>query len=69
MHFFQTEYFEWVWVYLLTIQTKVMNRKACSVIFKQLMYNDKNTLLCEAEVKVACIDGQMKPRRIPAPLF
>lgn len=54
---------------LLTIQTKVMNRKACSVIFKQLMYNDKNTLLCEAEVKVACIDGQMKPRRIPAQLF
>ncbi|HHF7344044.1 TPA: YbgC/FadM family acyl-CoA thioesterase [Legionella feeleii] len=54
---------------LLTIISKIDSKTACSALFKQLMYNQHKKLLCEAMVKVVCVNGHLKPRRLPDDLF
>lgn len=54
---------------LLTITTKIDSKKSCSVVFKQVMHNQHDKILCEALIKVVCIDNEMKPRRMPENLF
>ncbi|KTD62764.1 YbgC/FadM family acyl-CoA thioesterase [Legionella shakespearei] len=50
---------------LLTIETEIIERKACSFIFKQSMLNQQGKLLCDANIKAVCVDGRLKPRRLP----
>lgn len=50
---------------LLTISTEIESRKPCSRVFRQVMHNQDNQLLCEALIKLACADEKMKPRRLP----
>jgi acyl-CoA thioester hydrolase len=54
---------------LLRVTTKIAYKKTCSLVFDQVIHNQDNKLLCQALIKVACIDGKMKPRRIPENLF
>ncbi|KTD20287.1 acyl-CoA thioesterase [Legionella lansingensis] len=53
----------------LMVASKVTNKKTCSLVFDQRLYNQDNTLLCEGLIKVVCLDETMKPRRIPENLF
>lgn len=50
---------------LLTIETEIIERKTCSFIFKQSMFNQQGKLLCEANIKAVCVDGRLKPKRLP----
>lgn len=50
---------------LLMITTEIIERKACSFTFKQNMLNQQGNLLCEANIKAVCVDGQLKPKRLP----
>ncbi|MBA2711134.1 MAG: YbgC/FadM family acyl-CoA thioesterase [Tatlockia sp.] len=54
---------------LLKVTTNIAIKKTCSVLFDQSIHNQDNRLLCEAQIKVVCIDNQMKPRRLPEDLF
>ena len=50
---------------LLVVETKIMSVKGATLLFSQLLKKE-NVILCEATVKVACIDlGKMKPVAIP----
>ena len=50
---------------LLTITTKIEDRRSCSFIFKQTMHNQHDHLICKAHIKVVCVNGQLKPKRLP----
>lgn len=50
---------------LLTITTQINDLKACSFVFDQTITNQHGTLICEAQVKVVCVNGNFKPRRLP----
>ncbi|MBA3535143.1 MAG: YbgC/FadM family acyl-CoA thioesterase [Tatlockia sp.] len=54
---------------LLKVATRIVSKKACSVLFDQSIHNQDNILLCEAQIKVVCIDNKMKPRRLPEDIF
>jgi acyl-CoA thioester hydrolase len=54
---------------LLKVTTKIASKKACSVLFDQSIHNQDNKLLCKAQIKVVCIDNEMKPRRLPEDIF
>ncbi|WED44399.1 tol-pal system-associated acyl-CoA thioesterase [Legionella cardiaca] len=54
---------------LLTVVSRIESKKTCSLVFEQCIYSQDNKLLCDAMVKVVCVDGAMKPRRIPENLF
>ena len=49
---------------LLTIETKVIMQKACSLIFQQIMTHQKR-LISQATVHVVCLDENLKPKRLP----
>lgn len=50
---------------LLTITTVMSKVGACSFIFNQEMKNQHDKILCKAELKVVCVDGNLKPKRFP----
>lgn len=50
---------------LLTIRSMVQASGACSFLFYQTMQNQQEKLLCEAKIKVVCVDSNMKPKRFP----
>lgn len=54
---------------LLTIISRVDAKTTCSLTFEQSIYNQDNKLLCEATVKIVCVDSLLKPRRIPQDLL
>jgi acyl-CoA thioester hydrolase len=51
---------------LLTVTCEPVTIKRVSLVFKQVVYNNKNECLVEARVKVGCINTQLKkPCKIP----
>ncbi|RUR13189.1 tol-pal system-associated acyl-CoA thioesterase [Legionella sp. km772] len=50
---------------LLTVSTEINKLKSCSFIFEQKIVNQEEQLICEAEVKVVCVNKNLKPRRLP----
>lgn len=53
----------------LVVQTRVTQLKRASVSFQQQIFNQRQQLLCSANVKAACVSIQeMKPVAIPAPI-
>ncbi len=50
---------------LLNITTKLGKSGACSFEFEQEMKNQHDKLLCKAQIKVVCVDGNLKPKRFP----
>lgn len=54
---------------LLQIRTKIGKKTPCTIIFEQAIYDETNKLICEAEIKVVCVNNEMKPRRLPEHLF
>lgn len=50
---------------LLTLSTQISEQNKCSFVFNQTIHNEDNNLICEANIKVVCVDGLLKPRRLP----
>lgn len=50
---------------LLTVETSRIKLKSCSLTFAQRIVNERNELICEAEVKVVCVNKNLKPQRLP----
>ena len=51
---------------LLTINTSMIKSGGCSFMFNQEMENQHHIKLCRAEIKVVCVDGNLKPKRFPS---
>ena len=49
---------------VLKVTTRIEKIKACSLCFKQTMYNQHDQLLSEATVHVVCVDKNLKPKRL-----
>lgn len=51
----------------VVILSKVIETKKCSISFLQKIYrrNDLHNLICEAKIKVACVDETLRPQSIP----
>lgn len=54
---------------LLKVETTVGKRHSCSIVFEQGIQNQDNTLICEAQIKIVCVNGAMKVQRIPTAYF
>ena len=50
---------------LLTITTQIKEKRACSFVFEQTVINQHDTVICEAKIQVVCINGNLKPQRLP----
>lgn len=50
---------------ILRITTTVVNKTACTLQFKQMMYNQNDALISEATVMTVCVDRDLKPKRVP----
>jgi acyl-CoA thioester hydrolase len=51
---------------LLYVKSKLINQRPASLVFNQSIYNDNDVKLCEAEIKIACVNSiNMKPEPIP----
>ena len=50
---------------LLTVTTQIKELKACSFVFEQVVINQHEKLICEARIQVVCVNGDLKPRRLP----
>ncbi len=50
---------------LLTVTTRIKELRTCSFLFEQAMTNQRGKLICEAGVKVVCVNGDLKPQRLP----
>ena len=51
----------------LTVNAKIAGLRKASMLFEQTIFNKQNELLCQAEVRIACINNKtMKPVSIPA---
>lgn len=50
---------------LLIIATHSQQQGACSFLFDQEMKNEQDKILCKAQIKVVCVDGNLKPKRVP----
>ncbi len=51
---------------LLSVKSKLINQRPASLVFNQSIYNDNDVKLCEAEIKIACVNSiNMKPEPIP----
>ena len=50
---------------LLTVSTTINELKSCSFIFEQKIANQHEQVICSAEVKVVCVNKNLKPRRLP----
>ncbi|GGI76974.1 tol-pal system-associated acyl-CoA thioesterase [Legionella impletisoli] len=49
----------------LTIKTTVETHRATSLLFKQMMSNQSDKVLCEGDILVVCLNDALKPRRLP----
>jgi acyl-CoA thioester hydrolase len=52
----------------LNITTSIVKQTACTLQFKQMMYNQHDKLISEAIVLTVCVDQALKPRRLPTQL-
>ncbi|EHL30140.1 YbgC/FadM family acyl-CoA thioesterase [Legionella drancourtii] len=50
---------------LLTITTTMHQSGACSFIFEHEMKNQQDKIMSKAQIKVVCVDGNLKPKRFP----
>ncbi len=51
---------------LLSVRSKLIDRRPASLVFNQSIFNDNNVKLCVAEIKIACLNSiNMKPEPIP----
>ena len=50
---------------LLTVTTSIKELKSCSLIFEQKIVNQYVHSVCDAKVKVVCVNKDLKPRRLP----
>jgi acyl-CoA thioester hydrolase len=51
---------------LLEVRSTLIDRGAASLVFGQIILNERGAVLCDAEVGVACLNAaDMKPRRLP----
>lgn len=53
----------------LIIETLGRREKKCSLMFNQKMHNSLGSLLCEATIKVVCVDSKLKPKPLPEDFF
>ncbi|MGQ3887792.1 YbgC/FadM family acyl-CoA thioesterase [Legionella sp. CNM-1927-20] len=49
---------------VLSISTFIADKSSCSLLFEQIM-EAKEKLLCQANIKVVCVNKGMKPKRLP----
>jgi acyl-CoA thioester hydrolase len=50
----------------LTVNAKIAGLRKASMLFEQTIFNNQNELLCQAEIRIACINNKtMKPVSIP----
>ena len=49
----------------ILIKSQVSKQKACSLLFDQVMQNQNNKLLCKANILVACVNKEMRPKALP----
>ena len=55
---------------LLTVTTTIIKRGNASIYFDQSIQNQKQELICKADVRVACVDrNTLKPVPIPEPVI
>ena len=55
---------------LLTITSKLLNNRGASVVFQQEIINEKDELLTQAEVKIACLNSNtLKASPMPEKLL
>ena len=51
---------------MLSVKSKIVDQRSASLVFHQSIFNDDNVELCEAEIKIACLNSiNMKPEPIP----
>jgi acyl-CoA thioester hydrolase len=50
---------------LLTVSTEIKEISACSLMFKQVIINQLDQIICDAEVKVVSVNMDLKPQRLP----
>lgn len=51
---------------LLNINTRIMHKRSASLVFAQIISNQSEETICQAEIKVACINSTtMQPKPIP----
>lgn len=54
---------------LLNVNARIKECRGASLLFQQTIVNEQSAPVCEAEIKVVCLDtGTMKPRRLPESL-
>ncbi|KTD75028.1 tol-pal system-associated acyl-CoA thioesterase [Legionella waltersii] len=49
----------------LNIKTSISEIRHCSLVFNQRMFNQDQKLICRAQIQVACVDSNLKPKRLP----
>jgi acyl-CoA thioester hydrolase len=55
---------------LLTVSSQLSTLKSASMVFSQQIFNASAQLVCQAEIKIACVDKQaMKARPMPAEIL
>jgi acyl-CoA thioester hydrolase len=55
---------------LLTVSSQLSTLKSASMVFSQQIFNASAQLVCQAEIKIACVDKQaMKARPMPADIL
>ena len=55
---------------LLTITSKLLNNRGASLVFQQEIINEKDELLTQAEVKIACLNSNtLKASPMPEKLL
>ena len=51
---------------LLSVSAKIAGIRKASLLFQQVIHNQKHEQICQAEIKIACIDkSTLKPVTIP----
>lgn len=50
----------------LTIRSNYERKRACSLVFEQLMHNQLGQVLSEATIEVVCVNKNLKPKPLPA---
>ncbi|MDF2690746.1 MAG: ybgC [Gammaproteobacteria bacterium] len=55
----------------IVIYSELIESKKCSMVFLQKIYRktEPHALICEAKIKVACVDEHLKPKCIPAEIL
>ncbi len=51
---------------LLNIKTRIIEPRKVSFVFEQLVFNQAEKMICNAKIKIVCIDSNtLKPKPIP----